>query len=315
MRCYENFSIPYPFPVTHLPDDEATRLRAYTDLWAQKYQLFPKDPMSYSDTIWTFIKYCTFPDMSAQQLEPVVMYLMIFFYLDDYKSLTGGAAYRETYPEVLNRLIAILEGELVKPDDKSIYHAMTEFRDRLLHDAKKKRETIDDFRQRWKQYIEALIWEADKLKYGDVNVTTYKEHRLYVFGSLPYFEIFKLALNCHFLKWGDPYYEEVHQLEILAAELNYIENDVSSIGRDIENKDMNLVLLTQKEEKISQDQALERIIKLRSEKVTKFVEMRDLLPFDLLEDHIIRYIHYLESEIVGNYVAACELKYRYYDSK
>ncbi|HVI46569.1 MAG TPA: hypothetical protein VM802_16955 [Chitinophaga sp.] len=286
----------------------------YTLDWAFQYNLLPSAAAPEQLHIVEYSVMFTariYPNADLQGLSIISCWVYLFFLTDDYcdKDKTRWQQAIDEYMEVLRykRVLEPGEGSPFTVAFSDIWRRM--------------RARMDMAWQRWfvdekQAYFDACLWEAccfDERRQPAIE--EYMEKR-------PYFSAghVMLCMTTCAVKFNLPdyiYYQDILQEIIrLGARIVSWANDIHSLGKELQNGDLNMILLLRSSRGLTLEQALDETVRIHNEDLHKMMKYAEELPLydEVLIRELKRYVNALKAIVSGNHEWAIQDTHRYDDT-
>lgn len=177
----------------------------------------------------------------------------------------------------LDRFLAILEGAAAAPADGPMGASLANLRDRLC--AQGGRRWMRRFVDSVAEVFEVCIWEAENRAYERLpTVAEYLEKRPIAGALYPYLELADITEQID-LPAEVRAHPLIRRLTLAANNIICWANDLVSLEKDIQEGEFhNLIILIQKEQRLSISQATKRVIDLHNAEVQMFLTTSTQLP-------------------------------------
>jgi hypothetical protein len=299
----------YPFPVAAQQDSDVAALTAEMMDVASSYQLFRTAEKTAQGVHWVvaFATYCSPAGAALAELRICGRLLLACLVLNDFND---GSPHPD-FPQLVRRLWAILNGlvrtqECVHPGAEAL---VEDLRRALLERSAAIGSSLASLLHFQKLSWSSFLWEWE-VKGKSVPLSAYSEHRVHTICTLPYLELWKLLMPLR-VEEVSPVSSRLAELERLAAEVQFLANDLCSLKQDVRKDKQNIVPLLRAEEDLSLEDAIAKVREMHDRKVEQMVargsELRDASPPPALGC----YLHFLESQVAGNAWAMQDLRHRY----
>jgi len=234
------------------------------DQWVRAFGIEKEiAPICYTVTTW--VKHCSLPEATLEQVTLACMDLAIsFFYLDDYQ--------HDDYPELFDAFDSNLTGKSPKTQRPAVLaHAD------LLRRLRAIGRPMDDYLAIRRRLLEEYRLRNSVMR-GEATVTfaRYVECRLVTIDVYQWFELWLLVEDFR-LTPEERSSQALAGSVKLAATFFFLGNDLYSFARDALNGEPNLVCLLRDEQGIPLEQAATKIDQMRVEALRGFTEATEKL--------------------------------------
>jgi len=291
-----------PFPPTLNPYVEDAE--QHTTEWVRQFNLLP-DPSA-------FRRFCmaefgslaalTHPHASRDALDLIADWCSWLFILDDRCDESGLGARPDGLAALHRRLIAILRGALPNTHDESLAHG--------LYDLQRRTRTycstagMRRFTGHIQEYFAAGVWEASNRAQRSIpDMASYVAMRPYTGGLFAYVELLTATAGVE-LSPRIRMHPIVQRLACLANTVICWANDILSYAREQAQGDVhNLVLVVQHEQRLTLQQAVERVTERHNAEMKAFLTAEAALPqlFSSVTADLDQYVELLRSMIRGSF--------------
>jgi hypothetical protein len=242
-----------------------------------------------------------YPATSQQSLQLLADWTTWLFVLDDRCDERSAGKDPAALRANNARTLDILRGTPVRPQDGPLAHALIDLRRRMLE--RGSAEWLARFIVSVAQALDASVWEATNRAHRIVpDLISYLEWRPATGGMLTYVELSEITDGID-LPIAIRYHALVQRLTRMAINVVCWANDVLSLQKELKQGDVhNLVLVLQRQQGLTLQEALERVAALHDVEVRAFMDVELSLPsFDPASDSALgRYIDLLRSWMRGN---------------
>ena len=287
--------IRYPFK-NHSQDDKTmASLVEEMEAWSKKHRLFKKNTQYYVGIACEYVKYCSNPGLTQEQLYPLCLFMVVFYYLNDFSA--GKDEFLLLKDEV-DKLFSLHKSKhLVSITDSPI----KEFNFLLQQVAKKSGTEISYFDRAFRELLQAMEEEFILKERGNEKVKTadYLKLRETFVAVYPYFEVWKIASGFTFKEMSREKITQIKRLEKLTNGIIFLSNDLASLRSDIKKDKLNSILCWKNENSTSLEEAWKEIKAWHDEKVREFDLYKKRLAYSK-GSLLCNYIQCLEIAITGN---------------
>jgi hypothetical protein len=291
-----------PFPQMLSP--YAADAEQHTIRWARHFNLLP-DPTA-------FHRFCTAhfgslaaatqPHASRAALHLIADWCSWLFILDDQCDESGLGARPGDLAVLHRRLVAVIRGAEPGIHDAALAHGLCDLQQRTL--AYGNTAWMRRFSAQIQNYFAAGVWEANNRARGDIpDVASYVAMRPYTGGIFAYIELLSATAGVE-LPPSVRKHLIVQQLTCLANNVICWANDILSYAREQAQGDVhNLVLVMQHEQRLSLQQAVERVTERHDIEMKGFLTAEAALPqfSPTIDAALDQYVELLRSMIRGSF--------------
>jgi len=279
------------------------RVNEYTDIvqqssldWISEYTLLSRDADMHKirqANMTAFVAY-VYPEATLPRLQFTSDFLHWAFILDDYGDESALGKNPVGLRQVLKRYHALLIGaSTASPDSSPMEHAIVNLAQRIPQLSRP--TALQTLLSGCEVYFEGMVWEAQNRELGVMpDLNTYIDMRPKA-GALPPFLALvdiahDLTLSQNFLM-----HILVQELATAASNITCWINDLLSLDKEISTGDVhNLILVIQREQGISLDEAQSRALVLCNDEMDKYLELEQRCRTELAAKY-----EYLDSYIAG----------------
>lgn len=274
-------ALQYPFPSRIHPDhvliekEISAFLDAYTFLPSEVRQQFKAANIGRLTALW-------YPDVPFSLLIPAARLVTWIFVFDDHFGPLPMAPLKEAQ----DRLIAILRGSPLQPDDDAIYRQFA-----MAHEALACHAVTDNWMRRyiegWQYFFEGQQLDKQYSYKQEVTYPTidaYMTLREKVGGTYPYIDIVEI-MSGFILPAEIIGHPSIQQRRFFVSRLATWDNDLLSFEKEQRNQEaMNLVAVVQHAYKCPLEDAYYIALEMRNQQVEAYLDLRDNWP-DFGEHH------------------------------
>jgi 5-epi-alpha-selinene synthase len=262
-----------PFEPRINPHD--VRAWPHTVQWVSQFKLIPEADLPHFQTLdYHGLSARAFPDAGLRELVLINDWMTLFYIFDK----TWDDAQPERLAVAQSLLLDSLRGtRSASAAGNPLFAALDDIRRRMLEFGSE--AWVQRFCQSIADYFNACLWEArNKLEQSVPDIASYIRMREMTGAVQPSFElagVLRLAeLPPEMME--DP---TIKRLNVLANHIICWSNDIISLAKEMQVGEVhNLVLILQREQGGSVEEALQRAATMHDEEVRAFVELEQRLP-------------------------------------
>lgn len=298
-------AISYPFASTVQCEEAVAELKRFVAAWTDRFALRGSVELIH---IWA--THNSPPLATQEDLEFSVMFLCIYFYFNDY-DLAGSE-----YKRLVDDYVAVFQGKKELVDERSIHGAISEFFRRLSGRSRKNSMPLSPFVVQLERMKSAYVWENQSRTNDPFGMTldAYLQWREYTGTVYPYLEMWKIVggYNLLPLLTEERTRSAIRRLEKLCVVAIGLANDLASIAQDVVKRKLNSVLLVQRRDSLSQEQAIAQILALHDAQIRDYCALKDQIFPALSTSPVLNdYLRFLEICVQGSLDAMNVLRDRY----
>lgn len=275
----------------------STLVERRTLLWARQFKILNERryPADIQTLEFGSLAARAHPNAELEPLQIVADWFCWLFLLDDECDETGMGRRSAEMERLHDRFLAILRGGAARESDPPLVHALHDLRVRM------QRHSTSDWLSRFThtvdEYFAANRWEAkNRLLAVSPTVAAYLVMRASTSAVFPCFELFHITDGID-LNHKARTHAVVQGLSMLANSVICLCNDIVSVNKEHHRGDThNLVIILQKERRLSKWEAMQETVLMHNETVAAFLELStklNSLPMEMYAD-IMRYIDCLK---------------------
>ena len=296
----------YPFKVVVQPEIKMAGITGFLEEYLSKINLYTKktEEKKYIITICSYIKYCAPKGASSFLLRNLAMFLVVFFFLNDWKY---G---KDKFNRIISSLMSILndnhrDTSMMEP----ICQVLFDLKQNICVNSRKTGISSRYFENRINDMFQSFRWENSRRNRSEITLRIYSHIRERTIGVFPFFEIVKIDGN--FFYKVDMDNEYIKKLEKKSVKIIYLLNDIGSTQKDKKKEKVNLMfVLKYNDRNLSNREAIYKIKEKHQKEIKRFIKIKR----DILFQRVIKsrkYVDFLESIVKGNMKGIEGLPYRY----
>ncbi len=302
----------HPCPCSEKISPFVDQVHQHTIEWVKQFQLGSDTHIFEHLQLSRFgqLAALTYPDATLDRLKIISDWNTWFFVINDQCDKSGLGKHPDQLSTLHNRCLEILSGYLIKSGDLPLIHALHDLYQRLQQLASP--TWMLRFAKNTAEYFEATLWEAQNRSYNRwPNTDNYMLMCPFSSGLYIVIDLIEIAEDMRI-----PCIVRLHPnlIKLINLTNNVVcwSNDIIALTRETSHGDMhNMVIVMQHELNISQQDALNLIMKLIDAQIQQFQALEKKLPkfADYPGQHVQRYVAVLRSWIRGNLDWAYESKH------
>lgn len=242
------------------------------------------------------------PQAPLERLQIVADFVTWLFMLDDTRDESEEGHRPEEMAVWHRRFVEVLQGARPEPQDGRFTHALYDLRSRILQFGSG--SVLPRFTRSVQVYFEAIEWEATNRSQGITpDSRTYVAMRPETSAVYPCFDLISVTDR---LQLPDSVFQHdaVRRLSLLANRVVSFCNDIYSVNKERAHEDVhNLVIVLQREGRLSAREALHLAAHIHNQDVAEFLKQAARLPKfgPAINPELARYVEGLCTWIRANY--------------